>query len=949
MKSIFLNSVILLISCFSFCQTGIKSSMDSGGATTTVGNLQALYTIGEVHVKEASVAPFMISEGFINKGDLQIYSEFVLIPDPQFEQALIDQGIDSDGIINGQVPRTDVLGVTVLNISGYDITSFEGLGSFTSLLTFNHINNQATSINPIDFSSNLLLQQIDIINTPNLGAINVSQNEFLQSLTVVTNNSLFNAIDVSNNLDLETLVLASNGLTTLNFENNTLLTNLNVSNNPITSLDVSFLSQLQTLSLYETQIEILDVSSLVGLITVSAYNGSLKAANFQNGGGNTDNVENLDISGNPDLECILVDSVAWAESPSGWIKDATASYTENISLNFTTFPGSTTVQSDGLGNQIEFNDWLIGNGGAVVTAECGSVIWTYEILEATVDEFESSIEYLVEFSASTPYTAPDITQAFFTIQNITEAGESDGTGGDLCSAVSYDLSNLITVDLNAPNIESYRFEQIDVFPATPGVPDATFNGTDVDFPDTGAGSFSYTFRLIVEKSIDVYNTSTGTYESVLFTDEAFLTVNNVKIPFNPGPDQEKAWCPDTTLPTLAELYEEFEIIDGIEFESFDLTFTPENYWFDTNGNPITEVTGPGDYIFNANDFLPECGAIPATVTVVAGKSAGTSTNIEICEGTILTEQDLIAALGADDGGTWMPVIDINNVSLGTYTYSHGNCSTTGDTTITVTEAPLCDYILNIKVFLQGAALNPNSGEENLMRDDLRVSGNLPSTTPYNDKISCDPSVFAISGTDAIVDWVWVELREQTNNTIIVDSRSALLQRDGDVVAVDGALPLVFSIPTGNYYVSVNHRNHLGIMSSNAIALTSLPTIVDFSNGSVSTFGSNAQTTTTLSSNALAMWAGDVNGDGVIQYAGAGVLDTTALLAFILNDNTNFLNIPTWAVNSYNDYDVDMSGSTQFAGAGLLDTPFILQNILSYQGNFLGLNTWQIVEQLPNNQ
>jgi hypothetical protein len=926
---------------------------------------------------------------------------------------------------------------------------------------------------------------------------------------------LFNAIDVSNNLDLETLVLASNGLTTLNFENNTLLTNLNVSNNPITSLDVSFLSQLQTLSLYETQIEILDVSSLVGLITVSAYNGSLKAANFQNGGGNTDNVENLDISGNPDLECILVDSVAWAESPSGWIKDATASYTENISLNFTTFPGSTTVQSDGLGNQIEFNDWLIGNGGAVVTAECGSVIWTYEIFSATAtsEEFESSIEYLVEFSASTPYTEPDITQASFTIENITGAGEDDGSGGDLCSAVSYDLSNLITVDLNAPNIDSFRFEQINVSPDTPGVPDATFNGTEVDFPDTGAGSFSYTFRLIVEKSIDVYNTTTGTYESELFTDESRLTVNNVKIPFNPGPDQEKAWCPGTTLPTLAELYEEFEIIDGIEFESFDLTFTPENYWFDTDGGPITEVTGPGDYVFNANAFLPECGAIPATVTVVAGKSAGistsfeicpasslteqdliaalgaddggtwvpsivdpdnvdvgtytyshgactigedstvtisieqelfagndvldaedqtsyrcgdtvsfdlntfrdvsadpggnwfddsnnlvpngitdfpdtgagsftrsfsyrqandvcgfqpseafydvtwnatgfnagTSANIEICEGTILTEQDLIAALGADGGGTWVPVIDINNVSVGTYTYSHGNCSTTGDTTITVTEAPLCDYILNIKVFLQGAALNPNSGEENLMRDDLRVSGNLPSTAPYEDKISCDPTVFNNVGTDAIVDWVWVELREQTNNTIIVDSRSALLQRDGDVVAVDGASPLVFSIPTGNYYVSVNHRNHLGIMSSNAIALTSLPTIVDFSNGSVSTFGSNAQTATTLSSNALAMWAGDVNGDGVIQYAGAGVLDTTALLAFILNDNTNFLNIPTWAVNSYNDYDVDMSGSTQFAGAGLLDTPFILQNILSYQGNFLGLNTWQIVEQLPNNQ
>ena len=53
------------------------------------------------------------------------------------------------------------------------------------------------------------------------------------------------------------------------------------------------------------------------------------------------------------------------------------------------------------------------------------------------------------------------------------------------------------------------------------------------------------------------------------------------------------------------------------------------------------------------------------------------------------------------------------------------------------------------------------------------------------------SVTAVTGSDAIVDWVFVELRNASGNTV-VDSRAALLQRDGDVVDVDGVSPLRFT-------------------------------------------------------------------------------------------------------------------------------------------------------------
>ncbi|NQY30848.1 MAG: hemagglutinin protein [Flavobacteriaceae bacterium] len=253
--------------------------------------------------------------------------------------------------------------------------------------------------------------------------------------------------------------------------------------------------------------------------------------------------------------------------------------------------------------------------------------------------------------------------------------------------------------------------------------------------------------------------------------------------------------------------------------------------------------------------------------------------------------------------------------------------------------------LSAVAYLQGAALNPNSGEETLMRDDLRVAEVIPTTSPYADALVCNASVFTSTGANAIVDWVFVELRDETTNTIIVNSQSALLQRDGDVVGIDGTSVLSFTAASSNYYVVIKHRNHLGIMSSSAIALSSSPTTVDFNNSaSQITYGSNAQTTFGMPSGVIGMWAGNVNGDNVIQYTGA-TPDSPSILSNSLNDPSNFLNLPTYVVMGYNVNDVDMNGGAQYTGA-LPDTPFILQNTLSHSGNFLNLSTYSILEQIP---
>jgi hypothetical protein len=62
------------------------------------------------------------------------------IPDENFEQALIDMNIDSDGVVNGQVLTADISNVVELDFTGLypsTITDFTGIEDFTALEILN--------------------------------------------------------------------------------------------------------------------------------------------------------------------------------------------------------------------------------------------------------------------------------------------------------------------------------------------------------------------------------------------------------------------------------------------------------------------------------------------------------------------------------------------------------------------------------------------------------------------------------------------------------------------------------------------------------------------------------------------------------------------------------------------------------------------------------------------
>jgi len=258
---------------------------------------------------------------------------------------------------------------------------------------------------------------------------------------------------------------------------------------------------------------------------------------------------------------------------------------------------------------------------------------------------------------------------------------------------------------------------------------------------------------------------------------------------------------------------------------------------------------------------------------------------------------------------------------------------------TVTVAP--------RLILQGA-YESSSG---LMRDDLRAADLIPLQEPYSTMNgfahtggeTVSTNVLETSGNDAIVDWIYLELRSSTDAATLVATRAALLQRDGDVVDTDGVSPVSFeAVEEDDYYLFVRHRNHLGVLTADAYALSETVTNLDFTDSDLAAFGANARKV--LNNGQLALWAGNTNGDRQIMAAGAAT-DVNAITNIVFTDPANTDASVTHIVPGYYTQDVDMNGKVVLSGAET-DVFFITSNVLTNPGNVDTSVTQPIIEQQP---
>ncbi len=848
------------------------------------------------------------------------------------------------------------------------------LSQNTLLTDLDCSNNQLASL---DITTNTALQSLNTANNQ-LTLLDLTQNTNLEYFT--GNNNQLETLDLSLNTLLETVEVTDNALTTINLKNGntTSITNFKSTNNPnlscvsvddVTHANTYWVAKdVHTFFNEDCRQTYVPDDNFENYLETHDASGNIVSIGDETSMGN--GIDNDDYVNTDDIE-----NVTSLQIYNQNIADLTG-IEDFMTLNNLNF-------SD---NQVTTVD-LTHNTGLIFLIFSNNQITTIDLSQHTALTAiiaQGNLLEHIDFSTNTALGAIEVQNNQLTSLNVQNGNTInisyfDATNNPNLTCINVDDENasyLSTPDWLKDTTASYGEHCDETY-----VPDANFeaylenlnygNGIDNDnyvttanivdvtslniflgpFPSnddliadmTGIEDFTALKTLIVRKglfeSIDV--SQNLLLETLVFLDGALtsldVTQNTALMTLS---------CSNNNLSTL-DVTQNIHLIeldlDRNNLTALDVTQNPDLYYIDCSRNQLTSLDITQNPILQGLECFEnqitslDFSQHPVFNYLFAHDNQLTSLNIANGYNTSMTQFEVYG----NPNLTCIKVDDAAAATAGMGNYS----SWQKDAQASYNDVS-CDIILIApKVYLQGAALNPITGEETLMRDDLRTLSLIPTTSPYSDNATCDAAVFNTTGTDAIVDWIWVELRDATDNTLVIDAQSALLQRDGDVVTVDGISELGFNQNVGDYHIVIKHRNHLGVMTFNTVALTTAITSVDFTNESSQiTYGINAQTTFGMPTNFVGMWTGNANEDTFVQYSGTDP-DVTKILASVLNDAGNFLNFPTYAVSGYDTNDANMDGSTQYSGTNP-DTPFILQNVLAHPGNFLNFSTYQIIEQLP---
>ena len=105
-------------------------------------------------------------------------AQYTTIPDDNFEQALINLGIDTNPVLDDQVLTSAIVGVDVLDLTGKNIASLEGINGFINLNQLYCGNNALTSL---DISGLTNLWEL-VVKNNSLSSLDVSASPYLYYL-----------------------------------------------------------------------------------------------------------------------------------------------------------------------------------------------------------------------------------------------------------------------------------------------------------------------------------------------------------------------------------------------------------------------------------------------------------------------------------------------------------------------------------------------------------------------------------------------------------------------------------------------------------------------------------------------------------------------------------------------------------------------------------------------
>ena len=242
-----------------------------------------------------------------------------LVPDDNFEQALIDLG--HDDVLDDYVLTTSIENIVSLELYDKNIGDLTGIENFLALEELNCMGNYMSTV---DLSKNSKLKILRI-TAGVLKTIDLSANTELVTLSLGMQS--LEEIDLTKNIKLAFLDLNFGRFTQIDLTKNVLLKSLELSDSNVSQLDISNQPNLQSLRVSYTELKELDISQNPMLQSLWVNGSKISTLDISK----QIELKDLKAYDTPNLNCIQVKDALTANDQNNWQKDDEDVYSESCS------------------------------------------------------------------------------------------------------------------------------------------------------------------------------------------------------------------------------------------------------------------------------------------------------------------------------------------------------------------------------------------------------------------------------------------------------------------------------------------------------------------------------------------------------------------------------------------------------------------------------------------
>ncbi|WP_418514199.1 T9SS type A sorting domain-containing protein [Corallibacter sp.] len=305
----------------------------------------------------------------------------------------------------------------------------------------------AQNVNIPDFNFKNYLLNNTAINTNSDTEISVAEAQAFTGTISATSLGITDLTGIEAFVNITTLEVYSNILTSLDVSNNTSLTRLHCANNQITTIDVSGIPTLNQ---------------------IHCQNNQLVELNLANG--NNANFSYMKSYGNPNLTCIQHDAsfsppyTNAGQYDNGWTRDANSSYSSNCNYGPVYVDANATGANDGS----SWIDAYITIDAALAVAGPNRNIWVAKgVYKPTAQNTPLEInDTSISIFGGFDGTETQLSDRDLTLINTTNATvitgdiNEDDVDGDFTSNKSDNADRLIVVDATNITIDGFVLENI---------------------------------------------------------------------------------------------------------------------------------------------------------------------------------------------------------------------------------------------------------------------------------------------------------------------------------------------------------------------------------------------------------------------------------------------------------------------------------------------------------